>query len=212
MKKSAYSLLATAFCLNSCMTYDPYTDEQKVSDSTKGAIIGGVAGAVLGNQVKGSRHVRNNAQIAGATIGALAGASIGNQMDKKEAALRHKLKNSGVSISRSGNQIILNTPGNITFDSGSAVINPEFEEILDSIALVLKEYKDSGVEVRGHCDDRGSIEANQILSQQRANAVASYLRVKGVKGSRINAVGYGKSSQASSDRGQNRRVEILISN
>ena len=46
--------------LTACMTYDPYTDEQKVSDSTKGAIIGGVAGAVLGNQVKGSRHVRSS--------------------------------------------------------------------------------------------------------------------------------------------------------
>lgn len=209
MKK--IGLIIGSLLVTSCMTYDPYTDDQKVSNSTKGAVMGGIAGAILGNQVKGNRHTRNNAQIAGVALGALAGGAIGNNMDKKEAALRHKLRNSGVGISRNGDEILLNMPGNITFDSGSSTIKPEFSEILANVAIVLKEYSDSQVEISGHCDNWGNIESNQVLSQQRANAVASYLRMKGVNGSRITATGYGKSSPTSTDKAQNRRVEIMIS-
>jgi outer membrane protein OmpA-like peptidoglycan-associated protein len=195
----------------SCMTYDPYTDEQKVSDATKGAIIGGVAGAVLGNQVKGSRHVRDNAQIAGAVLGATAGGFIGNSIDKKEAALRHRLQGTGVRIRKDGDRLTLVTPGSITFDTGSSVVTSEFSDILDSIAIVLKEYSSSSVEVSGHADERGSMEANQLLSTQRANAVASYLRTHGVKGSRITAIGYGKSAVLGrGNNAQSRRVEIQI--
>jgi len=164
----------------------------------------------LVNQVKGSRHVRNNAQIAGAALGALAGGAIGNSVDKKEAALRHRLQGTGVRIRKQGDSIFLVTPGDITFDTGSSIINPEFEEILDSIAIVLKEYADTSVEIGGHCDGRGSIEANQLLSTQRANSVASYLRTHGVKGSRITAIGYGKSAAQGKDDAQSRRVDIRI--
>jgi len=204
-------LLLLFLFTTSCMTYDPYTDEQKVSDSTKGAVIGAVAGAVLGNQVKGSRHVRDNAQIAGAVLGAAAGGLIGNQMDKKEAALRHRLQGTGVRIHKEGDRLILVTPGSITFDTNSSEIKSEFSDILDSIAIVLKEYSSSPVEISGYCDSRGSMEANQLLSTQRANAVASYLRTHGVSGSRITAIGYGKSNtHGRGDNQQSRRVEIQI--
>ena len=210
MLKQNTLILSISLFLTSCMTYDPYTDEQKVSDSTKGAIIGGVAGAVLGNQVRGDRHTRDNAMIVGGLLGAAAGGAIGNNMDKKEAALRHKLQSTGVRVRKSGNQIILNMPGNITFDKNSSAIKPEFEEVLDSVAAVLMEFKDSNVEVSGHADSSGSIEANQVLSTQRANSVASYLRSKGVSASRIVATGYGKSNPVGNESSANRRVEIKI--
>ena len=210
MKTRILSLGLFVF-LSSCMTYDPYTDEQKVSNSTTGAVIGGLAGAVLGNQVKGSRHVRDNAMIAGGLLGAAAGGAIGNQKDKQEAALRHKLRGTGVSVTKSGRQIILNMPGNITFDSGDATIRPEFEDVLDSVASVMLEFKNTTAEISGHADKRGSIETNQILSTQRANNVASYLRSKGISGSRLYATGYGKSSPSGSENTANRRVEIRLS-
>lgn len=197
--------------LSSCMTYDPYTDEKKVSSSTTGAIIGGLAGAALGNQVKGSRHTRDNAMIAGALLGMAAGGAIGNKMDQQAAALRQKLRGTGVSVTKSGNRVILNMPGNITFAKGSAIIQPDFDDVLDSVAEVMKEYKKTEAEISGHADSSGSIEANQALSQQRANAVASSLRNKGVSGRRLNAVGYGKSSSLGGDGASDRRVEISLS-
>jgi outer membrane protein OmpA-like peptidoglycan-associated protein len=85
-----------------------------------------------------------------------------------------------------------------------------FTEVLNSIALVCKEYKND-IEVAGHADSVGSIAANQALSQQRADSVASYLRQKGVSGSRLQAVGYGKSRPISNNDAENRRVEITLS-
>lgn len=197
--------------LTGCVTYDPYTGEQKVSDSTKGAIIGGIAGAALGNQVKGNRKTRDQAMVAGAALGALAGGAIGNNIDKQEAKLRQQLQATGVSVSRNEDQIVLNMPGNITFEKGSSAIRPGFAEILNSVALVLKEYKKSNVEISGHADSKGSMETNQLMSQQRANAVAAYLRSRGIAGHRLTAVGYGKSQTLGSDA-ESRRVEITINN
>ena len=204
-----FYVLTLALSLSSCMTYDPYTGEQKVADTTTGAIIGGITGAVLGNQIRGNRKTRNNSMIAGATIGALAGSAIGNRMDKQEADLRHKLQNSGVGVIRQGDQIVLRMPSNITFDTGSAVIRSDFEEVLISVSLVLKKYKND-IEVSGHTDNIGSVTVNQFLSQQRADSVASFLRQKAVLASRIHAVGYGKSRPISNDNSQNRRVEITL--
>lgn len=203
-------VIVLSFSLCSCMTYDPYTGEQKVANTTTGAVVGGLAGAALGNQVKGNRRTRDQAMIAGALLGAAAGGAVGNRMDKQEADLRHRLQNTGVSVIRQNDQIILRMPGNITFETASASIRPDFMEVLDSIAIVCKEYKND-IEVAGHADSVGSIAANQALSQQRADSVASYLRQKGVSGSRLHAVGYGKSRPISNNDAENRRVEITLS-
>jgi outer membrane protein OmpA-like peptidoglycan-associated protein len=193
--------------LTGCMTYDPYTDEKKVSGSTKGAIIGGLAGAALGNQVKGSRKTRDQAMVAGALLGMAAGGAIGNTLDKRDAELRQKLRGTGVRVVKGeGGQIVLEMPGAITFPRGSALVGAEFREVLGSIAQVVKHYKGTEVEVAGYADSKGRMEANQALSQSRANAVASVLRAYGVSSNRIVAVGYGEGGSSDYDR----RVEITL--
>jgi outer membrane protein OmpA-like peptidoglycan-associated protein len=197
------------------MTYDPYTDEKKVSSATTGAVVGAVAGGVLGNQVKGDKKTRQNARIAGAAAGAAIGGGIGGYMDKQEAELRQKLKATGVSVTRKGEQIVLNMPGNITFETGKATLNPSFNDVLASVALVLKEYDKTNVEVAGHTDNVGNAQNNQVLSEQRANSVASFLRGNGVAAKRIIASGYGQSNPIAENtseggRAQNRRVEITL--
>lgn len=207
--------LSFAFATAACTTQDAYTGEKQVSDTTIGAVAGAAAGAVLGNQVKGDKQTRQNARIAGAAIGAAVGGGIGNYMDKQEAQLREKLKSSGVSVTRKGDQIVLNMPGNVTFETGKAAINPGFNNVLSSVSDVIKEYKDTNVEVSGHTDSRGSVPANQALSEQRAQAVGSFLRQKGVADKRIKTVGYGPSQPIADNttdegRAANRRVEILL--
>lgn len=198
-----------------CMTTDPYTGEQELSKTGIGTTIGAVTGAVLGNQVKGKRKTRDQAMVAGALIGGAIGNRIGNYMDVQENKLRRKLRNTGVSVTRHGNKIILNMPSNITFDTGRSQIKDHFVPVLESVGHVVKEYTRTRVEVRGHTDSRGTTSSNQILSEQRAQSVASFLREEGVQGNRLVAIGYGESNPVSSNstasgRRLNRRVEVTL--
>ncbi|HVY82809.1 MAG TPA: OmpA family protein [Steroidobacteraceae bacterium] len=136
-------------------------------------------------------------------------------MDRQEAKLREQLRGTGVSVTRQGDNIVLNMPGNITFATGSADLNSSFFGVLDSVALVLKEYDKTIIDVAGHTDSVGSDQTNQALSERRANTVGQYLRSKGIQENRIATIGYGKSRPIASNdtpdgRQQNRRVELTL--
>jgi outer membrane protein OmpA-like peptidoglycan-associated protein len=110
---------------------------------------------------------------------------------------------------------MLNMPGNITFDTNSAAIRPQFFEVLNSVVLVLNEYKKTYVDVLGHTDSTGSDAYNMQLSQQRAESVATYLRSQGVLADRLLTRGFGKtmpiaSNESVEGRAMNRRVEIKL--
>ncbi|MBQ46922.1 MAG: hypothetical protein CMP10_05460 [Zetaproteobacteria bacterium] len=217
MKKIAliFTSVLSLSLMQGCMTYDPYTGDKKTSNSTKGATAGAITGAILGNQVKGSKKTRQKAQIAGALLGGLIGGGVGNYMDKQEAQLRRDLANTGVSVGRNGKKIILNMPGNITFNVGNASIQNDFHQVLDAVAKVLKNYKDTDIEISGHTDSTGSNQANQVLSEQRASSVGSYLRRQGIQRKRIDIVGFGESqpltsNKTSTGRTKNRRVELTL--
>jgi outer membrane protein OmpA-like peptidoglycan-associated protein len=201
--------------LQACTTVDPYTREEKTSKATTGAMIGAVAGAVLGIATSKDKKKRKERALKGAGIGAIAGGGVGYYMDVQEAKLRQRLENTGVSVTRSGDNIILNMPGNITFEVDKTDVKPNFVEVLGSVALVLKEYKSTMIEVAGHTDSTGSDSYNQLLSQQRAHSVSNVLIRSGVEGIRIDTVGYGEtrptaSNQTASGRQQNRRVELTL--
>jgi len=209
----ALSLLA----ITSCTTLDPYTQQPKTSNAVKGAGIGAAAGAVLGAVIgnnTGSGDAKKGALI-GAGVGATGGAGIGYYMDRQEAKIRQQLQNSGVSVTRVGNDIILNMPENITFDVADAQLKTRFLSTLDSVTLVLKEYNKTTIAIDGHTDSDGSNAYNQDLSQRRALSVANYLAAKGVNAARLRATGYGESSPIASNatsagKAQNRRVELRI--
>lgn len=213
MQKLALVVLLTSMTIG-CTTTDPYTRDEKTSNTVKGAGIGAVVGGIAG--ALANKGDRGKGAVIGAALGAGAGGGIGYYMDQQEANLRRILEGSGVSVTRNGDRITLNMPGNITFDSGSASIKSSFYEVLDSVGLVLKEFNESDARVAGHTDSRGSEDFNQRLSERRAESVASYLgRRPGVDPRRIYAMGYGEtmpvaSNATSSGRSRNRRVEIEI--
>jgi outer membrane protein OmpA-like peptidoglycan-associated protein len=195
-----------------CTTVNPYTREQQTSKVVKGAGIGAAAGAVAGLLTKGDKL--ENALI-GAGVGALAGGGVGYYMDVQEAKLRQRLEGTGVSVTRVGDNITLNMPSNITFALNSADLNAQFFSALEGVALVLKEYNKTVVEVAGHTDSTGSDAYNLQLSQRRAQAVASYLVGQGVKPERLITVGAGEaypiaSNDTEQGRAANRRVELTI--
>ena len=198
-----------------CQTLDPYTQEAKTSNATKGAVIGAVAGAVVG-LVSGDDAVeRRQRALIGAGIGALAGAGVGAYMDRQEAALRAELDRTGVSVTRVGDNITLNMPGNITFATNSADLNAGFYDVLTSVSLVVNQFEQTVIEVAGHTDSTGSDAYNQQLSERRARSVASYLQSQGISSQRMITVGMGESrpvadNSTDAGRAQNRRVEITM--
>ncbi|MCG7981394.1 MAG: OmpA family protein [Candidatus Thiodiazotropha lotti] len=208
-------LLVVLITLQACTTVDPYSKEEKTANATTGAVIGAVAGAVIGIATSKDKKKRKERALKGAGIGAIAGGGVGYYMDVQEAKLRQRLANTGVSVTREGDNIILNLPGNITFEVDKTDVKADFVEILDSVALVLNEYKSTMIEVAGHTDSTGSESYNQLLSQQRAQSVSKLLNRNGVAGVRIDTVGYGESrpianNSSPSGRQQNRRVELTL--
>jgi outer membrane protein OmpA-like peptidoglycan-associated protein len=193
-------------------TTNPYTGEQQASKTGMGAGIGAASGALLGALAGGGK--RKNVLI-GAGIGALAGGGVGYYMDKQDSELRAQLQNTGVSVTRDGDNIILNMPGNITFATGSSDINADFFPVLNSVALVVNKYEKTYIDIVGHTDNVGSAEMNQRLSEARASSVARYLESQKVLSQRIVTSGMGMNKPIASNstpegRAQNRRVEIVL--
>lgn len=214
MKKLALVALCATY-LSACTTTDPYTGQQKVSNTAGGAAIGAGLGALAGLAVGGSPVGRRNAALIGAGVGALAGGAIGNYMDQQEAELRAQLQGTGISVTRVGDRIILNMPSNITFPTDQDQVLAGFYPTLDSVALVLNKFNRTLVDVNGHTDSTGSLGHNQELSERRAASVANYLGGRGVDQRRMSTLGFGPSQPVASNatpagRAQNRRVEIQI--
>jgi outer membrane protein OmpA-like peptidoglycan-associated protein len=204
-----------AAILSGCETLDPYTGESQTSNATKGALIGAAAGVVAGLMSGDDAVERRQHALIGAGIGALAGGAVGNYMDKQEAKLRAELQGTGVSVTRIGDNITLNMPGNVTFDTDSSALRPQFFGVLNSVGKVLTEYDKTVVEVAGHTDSTGSDSYNMQLSQRRANTVGEYLYTQGIMDQRIISVGMGEhhpiaDNSTAEGRQLNRRVEITL--
>lgn len=213
--RSTLLVVAAALTVAGCETTDAYTGQQKVNKTSKGAGIGALAGAVLGAATGDNSKDRRKRALIGAGVGALAGAGVGNYMDRQEAKLRAQLQGTGVSVTRNGNDLTLNMPGNITFKSASADLNASFYQVLDSVGLVLKEFDKTLIDVEGHTDSDGSDAYNQQLSLNRANSVGLYLQSHGVNGQRIVTFGAGEARPIASNstpdgKQQNRRVELKL--
>lgn len=213
--KVLLAALAATAVVSGCYTQDAYSGDRKVSNTAKGAGIGAAIGAVAGilTGPDGRAH-RKNALIA-AGVGALAGGAVGQYMDRQEARLRSQLAGTGVSVTRNGDTITLNMPGNITFRTDSADLNASFYDVLNSVTLVLKEYDKTILEVAGHTDNTGATAYNQSLSERRAGSVAQYLESHGVNAQRVMTVGAGETHPIASNdspdgRQANRRVELSL--
>ena len=208
MKSEVFKIIALLVCMawltGGCST-GPDTGKQPVNQNA----VGGFTGKTK------SRESRHHA-LQDAGIRRLSYGSVGAYMDKQEARLHKRLQRTGVSISRTGNHIILNMPGRITFDFGSANLKSEYYEVLNAIAMVFEDFGKTYIDVYGHTDSIGSQKYNYKLSYRRANCVAEYLIAQGCNSHRFSIQGFGEtrpvaSNASKSGRSQNRRLEIEIS-
>lgn len=204
---------ASLLTVSACVT-DPNTGEKKVSRTVLGAGGGAVLGGLLGGVIGGK-----TGRIIGAVAGGAAGGYVGYRMDQQIKELKEGTAGSGVDVTETdgGQAILVNLPDGVTFATGSASINQAFRNTLDKVAQSLRQYPNSLVDVYGYTDSTGSDSFNQRLSEQRAQAVASYLISQGVASSRIRWQGFGENPQyfkgdnsTEYGRALNRRVEIKI--
>ncbi|EGT4372592.1 OmpA family lipoprotein [Cronobacter malonaticus] len=208
------AMVSGALALSGCTT-NPYTGEREAGKSGIGAGIGSLVGAGVG-ALSSSKKDRGKGALIGAAAGAALGGGVGYYMDVQEAKLRQKMQGTGVSVTRSGDNIILNMPNNVTFDSSQANLKPAGANTLTGVAMVLKEYPKTAVNVVGYTDCTGGQALNMKLSQQRAESVASALITQGVAANRIRTSGMGPANPVASNsteegKAQNRRVEITLS-
>ncbi len=209
MKKNFVIFTLILVLLSAC-AIDPYTGETKVSNTAKGTVIGAAGGATVGGIAKGKKSA-----LIGAAAGGVAGAAAGGYMDIQARALRQELQGTGVSVVKEGNDIVLVMPGNITFNTNSYKVKDSFKPVLTSVSKVLKKYNKTYVQIAGYTDNTGNKATNNTLSFNRANAVANYLKLKGVNANRMLIEGHGSKNPIASNstakgREKNRRVEITL--
>ena len=173
-----------------------------------GAGVGALAGAAIGGNSKGA--------VVGGLLGAAGGYVWSKHMQDKKVAMERATMGSGVQVSQTpDNQLKLNIPSDISFDTGRADIKPNMRPILDQFANGLANQPNTEVRIIGHTDNVGSDATNDPLSVQRAQAARNYLAARGVDPNRVVIAGRGErepiaDNSTESGRAHNRRVEIYL--
>jgi outer membrane protein OmpA-like peptidoglycan-associated protein len=208
IRTTAFSLTAIAIVLSGCESMSP-----REKGTAVGAGVGAVAGAAVGSATGGKAGT-------GAAIGGVLGAVAGNLWSKRQEdrriAMERAAQGTGVDVSRTAdNQLKVNIPSDVSFDTGSATIKPQMRAVLDPFAASLKDDPKAQLTIVGHTDSTGSEAVNNPLSVQRAQSVRDYLSSRGVVATRVLTEGRGEREPVSDNatdagRAKNRRVEILL--
>ena len=178
-----------------------------------GAVGGAILGGVLGNNIgKGGNGALG--AVLGGVIGGAAGGVIGNKMDKQAREIDNALPGADVVRVGEGIKLVLGENA-VRFDFNKSTLTAQAKANLDKLVKVFTEYPDTNIVIYGYTDSSGADDYNLKLSQQRAEAVKSYLSKKGVSSARFTTTGMGEadpieSNETDAGRSKNRRVEFAI--
>ena len=136
-------------------------------------------------------------------------------MDRAQTEIETLLKTTDVTVVRKDRDLIVTLPGDLSFGSGRAVIEPSLFKLLNGLSEVLDRYDSTYIDILGHADSSGRKKDNERLSEQRANSTAAYLVAHHLDYQRLRVAGVGSafplvSNNKAKGRAQNRRVEIII--
>lgn len=204
IQKTLTSIVAVAIILAGCKSLNK-TQKGAIIGTAGGGAVGAVIGKAAGNTALGA--------IIGATVGGVTGAVIGRKMDKQAKEIENKVP--GAKVERVGEGIVVEFSDKILFGFDRSDLSAGASTNLNKLVEVLKSYPDTDIEIQGHTDSKGADDYNLKLSERRASSVANFLRGKGVASGRVRIKGYGETAPVASNdtedgRGQNRRVDFLI--
>jgi outer membrane protein OmpA-like peptidoglycan-associated protein len=200
--RTGLAAAALALMLSGCANM---TETQR--NTGIGAGVGAVAGAAIG---------KGKGAAIGAGVGALGGYIWSQHMQNKKAEMERATAGTGVEVTQTAdNQLKLQIPSDISFDSGRAEIRPALRPILDQFANGLRDQPRTEVRIIGHTDNTGSDAVNDPLSMQRAASARDYLSARGIDAGRILIAGRGSrepvaENASEAGRARNRRVEIFL--
>ena len=126
--------------------------------------------------------------------------------------LRGRLQSLHATRGAHGLQMTLD---DIAFAPGKSALRPEARANLDKVVAFVNKDRRKPIRIEGHTDSRGNANANQLLSQRRAEAVRDALIAAGVDGGRMTATGLGEAQPVAANdseegRAKNRRVDIVL--
>ena len=178
-----------------------------------GAGAGALGGAVLSSVTGGKA---GTGAVLGAGVGALGTYIWSQNMEKQKREMEQATQGTGIGVVQTqDNQLRLDIPSDISFDTGRSDISRSFAPVLDRFASGLRDNQNTDVRIVGHTDNTGSDAINNPLSLDRANSTRNYLTARGVSGARIQVEGRGSyqpiaSNATAEGRAHNRRVEIFV--
>ena len=210
MRKHLVLAATAALLISGCANMD-MTDTQR--RTATGAGVGALAGAVISSATGG--HAGTGA-VVGAGVGALGTYIWSQNMERQKREMEQATQGTGIGVTQTANnQLKLDIPSDISFDTGRSEIKGNFAPVLDRFAAGLRDNQNTDVRIVGHTDNTGSDAINNPLSMDRANSTRNYLTSRGVSGARIQIDGQGSyqpiaSNNTSDGRARNRRVEIFV--
>ena len=215
MKK--VTVIVLALVLTTSSLFVSCEAAKNTNKTQRGAAIGAVGGAILGGVLGNNIGKGGNSALGavlGGVIGGVAGGVIGNKMDKQAREIDTALPGADVVRVGEGIKLVLGENA-VRFDFNKSTLTTQAKSNLDKLVKVFTEYPDTNIVIYGYTDSKGAVDYNLKLSQDRANAVKSYLTNKGLVSTRFTTTGMGvadpiESNDTDAGRSKNRRVEFAI--
>lgn len=206
-------VLVVSMMFSSCKTWN---------NATKGGLIGGGAGAAVGAGIglligKDAKGAAVGAAI-GTAVGTTTGLIIGKKMDKAavEAAAIEGAQVQAITDANNLKAVKVTFDSGILFETNKSVLNTASKDALTKFAKILVDNPTMDISIMGHTDNKGTLEVNQKLSEERAKSVAKFLQGQNVPVAQLKEV-LGKNfaepvgdNATAAGRAQNRRVEVYM--
>ena len=206
------SLIAVMFMfLVGCASMDQQQQSEAQGTAigaTAGAAVGAIIGAIVGDPGLGAG--------IGAGVGAVGGYVWSSRMEKQKRQMEQATAGTDIEVTQTeNNQLKMNIPSDISFDSGRAEIKQNMYPVLNSLVAGLMSNPGAQATIVGHTDNTGNDGINNPLSVNRAANTRQYIASQGIASSRINIDGRGSyepvaPNDSPLNRAKNRRVEIFV--
>lgn len=178
------------------------------SQSKKGALLGGAAGAAAGIM-----YTSNIGFVVGTATGAVLGASYGAYIDSS-ATLQDQLINRGVNIAELGDQLLIVVPSSKIFEPLTPLVMPQAYSTLNLLTAYLNQYTKSLIKISVYTADSGARKTDRLLSKQQAKQIEKGFILTGIDARLIVAEGYGSTHlvvpSPSPWQSDNYRIEITL--